>query len=290
MPREKIPIQVIPLLRGTVDTFISNPIISFPFLTSAFIQLLALEVLFFAPRFPLSAFFNPIITTLWGESFIHYPNNLLVLPKLLQYVQVPFYIFISSYLIAVAISIIGDLNSGKKVSFGSACQDVLGRYVHILVAATISFLTFYGLYKIYHLLMVQALRISSIEGIFFIIKIVVLRGAPYVNLLIGVFVTVVFAYVFPIIVLEKKKIFSALGMNFKHLWGSFWFILFLVLIPTLLYLPVLLIRSNVDSIAQTTFPEIRAIALACSILITAFIDAAIYTSVTTCYLWKNERS
>jgi hypothetical protein len=290
MPRKKIPIQLIPLFKGVADTFVSNPTIVFPFLMIAFIQLLALEILFFSPRFPLSVFFNPIVTTLWGERFNHYPNNFLILPKLLQYVQVPFYVLISGYLVGVATSIIGALNNGKKVSFRSACQDVLGQYIHILVATTISFMTFYGLYKLYSLLMVRALKISSMEGIFFMIKTVILQGLPYVNLLIGIFVTVIFAYVIPIIVLEKKKILSALGMNFKYLWKTFGFVSCLVLIPTLFYLPVLLVRSNVDAIAQTTFPEIRVVALTGSILVTTFIDAVIYTSLTTYYLLRSEHS
>src|SRR3989338_4563138 len=95
--------QLVPLLRGAVNTFISRPIILLPFMTIAFIQLVILELLYFAPRFPMSAFFNPIVQTLWGEKFTHYPNNFIVLPKLFQYAQAPIYIFFSCFFIAVAI-------------------------------------------------------------------------------------------------------------------------------------------------------------------------------------------
>jgi len=59
MPLKKVPRHLIPLLKGSVDTFVNNPIILLPFLTIAFIQLLILEILYFSPRFPLSVFFNP---------------------------------------------------------------------------------------------------------------------------------------------------------------------------------------------------------------------------------------
>ena len=82
MPPKGAPKQLIPLLRGSIETFITHPVILFPFVTIAFIQMLILEVLYFAPRFPLSVFFNPIVKTLWGEKFVHYPHNFVVLPSL----------------------------------------------------------------------------------------------------------------------------------------------------------------------------------------------------------------
>jgi len=59
MPSKKIPRQFMPLLKGAVDTVFNNPIILLPFITIAFVQLFALEILYFSPRFPLSSFFNP---------------------------------------------------------------------------------------------------------------------------------------------------------------------------------------------------------------------------------------
>ncbi|MCK5014298.1 MAG: hypothetical protein KAS66_10800 [Candidatus Omnitrophica bacterium] len=290
MPRKKVPKELVGLLRGAINTFTTHPIILVPFVTIAFVQVFVLEILYFVPRFPLSDFFNPIIRTLWGEEFIHYPSNFIILPKLFQYAQIPLYIFVSSFFIAVAIAIIAAINDGRKVRFLSACRDVFSQYVHIFVGALISFCMFYGLHKVYGLMIVRALAISSTEGIFFIIKTVVIKGAPHFNLLIGVFVTTVFAFVFPLIAIEKKKIFPAIGLNFKHLWGSFWFVAVLVFLPTVFYLPVLLLRGNIGGIAQTTFPEARVLVIIVSILVTVFIDATVYTAITMYYLLKKEHS
>jgi len=288
MPSKKVPRHLIPHLRGSIDVFVTNPVILIPFLSIAFFQLLALEILYFAPRFPLAVFFNPIVQTLWGEQFVHYPNNFMILPKLFQNVQVFIYIFISSYFISVAMAIISEINSHRKISFPLACRETFKQYIHIF--AVISFLMFFGLFKLYNLLMDRALKISSVDGVFFMIKKVILYGAPYVNLIIGTFVAAIFAFVFPIIVIEKKKIFTAIRLNFKHLWGSFWFIFFVVLIPTLFYLPVLLLRSNIGGLAQVGFPEIRFIVLMVSVLVAMIIDATIYTAVTSFYLLKKEHA
>lgn len=288
MSRKKIPKDLVSLLRGAINTFITHPVILFPFLTIAFIQLLILEILYFAPRVPLSAFFNPVVRTLWGEEFVHYPNNFTILPKLFQYAQIPLYLFVSSFLITVAVAIIAAINDGRKVRFLPACWDILSRYVHVFVGALISFGVFYGLHKIYNLAVIRALEITSTQGFFFVIKTVVTKAPAYFNLLIGAFVTTVFAFLFPLIAIEKKKIFSAIALNFKHLWGSFWFVAILVILPTLFYIPVLFLRGNIGMVAQTTFPEARVLVLVVSIVVTMFIDATVYTAITMYYLLKKE--
>jgi hypothetical protein len=138
------------------------------------------------------------------------------------------------------------------------------------------------------LLVLRAWEISSTQGVYFMIKTAILEAAPYVNLLIGILITALFAFVFPIIAIDKKKIFSAIGLNFKYLWGSFWFMFLLVLIPTIFYLPILMLRNNIAMIVQTTFPEARALIYVVSIFVTMFIDATVYTAVTTYYLLKKE--
>ena len=193
--------QLTPLLRGSVETFTSNPLILTPFLTIAFVQLLVLEILYFAPQYPLSVFFNPLVGTLWGEEFVHYPDNFLILPKLFQNTQVFIYIFISSFFISVSIAIISAINNNHKIKFLSACRETLRHYIHIFSGALIIFCAFFGLHKLYNAIMTTALNISSIDGVFFIIKKIILSGAPYANLLIGTFVTALFAFIFPLIII-----------------------------------------------------------------------------------------
>lgn len=280
--------QLIPLLKGSVSTCIANPIILLPFVTAAFIQLLILEILYFSPRFPLSTFFGPIIRTFWGEPLLHYPQNLILLPKLFQTTQIFTYIFISSFLISTAVAIIAAINNSEKITFRRACRQALAQYVHIIIGALLSFGVFYGLYSVYKLVIARALQIRSLDGIFFIIKTVVLQGAPYVNLLIGVFVTALFAFIFPIIMIEKKKILAAILSNFKVLRGSCLFIFSVVLIPTLFYLPVLFMRNNMPIMASVAFPEIRLLVLILSILVMTAVDAVTYMAITTYYLVKRE--
>lgn len=288
MPLKRVPKQLIPLLMGSVDTYMANPVILVPFVTLAFIQLLVLEILYFSPQYPLSVFFNPIVHTLWGEEYVHYPSNFLILPKLFQSVQVFIYVFVSSYLISIAIEIIAAVNKDGKCSFATASRDAVHRYIHVFVAALIAFCVFLGLFKFYNLFMAKVLNFSAAGGVFFAAKTVILQGTPIAILIIGAFTTALFAFVFPIIMIGKKGIITALIQNFRHLWGSFWHVFLIILVPTLFYLPVLILRHNIGGIANATFPEVRVVALVIGIIVTMFIDATIYTAITTFYLLRKE--
>src|SRR3989338_3292242 len=204
---QKFQKKIIPLLRESVNSFVANPIILFPFVTTAFIQLFILEIIYFAPRFPLVYFFGPIIRRMAGEAYLHYPQHLSLIPKCFQMAQYFLFIFVSSFLIAVAIEIIKNINNNKKATFPNALRAMLPQYVHICLAAILTFFVFYALSKLQGLIIGRALQIRSDAGIFHIVKMVIFYGAPYFNLLIGIFATAVFAFVLPLIVIERKKFF-----------------------------------------------------------------------------------
>ena len=103
------------LLSGAANIIKAHPHILYPLCLYAFLQLFVLEILYFSPRFPLSAFFGPLITTLWGGTFLHYPFNFILLPKLFYYIQVPLYLFLGAFLSATAVTFIAAVNDEKKI-------------------------------------------------------------------------------------------------------------------------------------------------------------------------------
>ena len=280
--------QLIPLLTSSIRTYLSNPIIALPFITLTFIQLLIIEILYFAVRNPLSSFFNPVINRLWGEIYIHYPFNFVIIPKLFQYTEYPTVIFISSFYVCVAIAIISLINNNKKINLSIVYREVSQQYVHIFLAALLSFGIFWGSQSLYSLLILKAWGVSSIKGPFYILKTAVLEGTPYFFLLISILVTTAFSFVFPIIVIEKKRITHALYENFSLLKKSWKIIFFVILIPMMAYVPVMLLRNNLAPLAEATFPEVRIIILIASVIIITWIDLTIYTAITTYYLLIKE--
>jgi hypothetical protein len=279
--------RIIPHLRSSVNSLFAHKIIFYPFLLGALIQTIILEILFFAPRYPLNVFFGPIIKTFWGAQYTHYPFYFLLLPKIFQYIQFGVYVFLSGYLISIGVGIIQKINDDQPVRMRQLMNTSLKQYVHIFIAALLIFVVVFGLFEAYGLLMKRALLIRSESGMFYIIKRIVVEGASYFQLLISVFITAIFAYVFPIITLRKKKVFGALIENFKIFFSNPFFTFTIILIPTLLYLPMLIIRTYVNVYAW--IPEANTFVLLLNIFLTAFIDAIIYSSITIYYLLVREK-
>lgn len=280
--------QPITLLRSAFSTLLENPSVLFPFACLAFVQFFFLELVFFAPRYPLNIFFGQVISRLHGEAYLHYPFNYFLLSQWFQMAQIPIYILCNSFFLGAAVSIIALINSDKIVQVKNVFRQTLSLYIHLFVAAGLSILLMSGFSFGYSFLIKRAAIIRSTSGVFYIIKRIVIEGAPYVNLFAAVIVTAMLAFIVPIIVIERKKIFQAIAENFKMLTRSFFFILVVVLLPALLYVPIILLRSNHRFLSEFASPEIWGWLIVVSVLVTLFIDAIQYTAITIYYLLKKE--
>lgn len=276
--------KVLTLLKSSIGTLTNHGIIFYPFAIIAFIQLLVLEILYFIPRWPLNTFFGPIIGKLWSDTFMHYPINFSLLPKLFQYSQVPIFIFCSSFLIATSIKIIHLLNNEEEVKFGKVIVSLIPTYIFIVMASMISFLFVMLFYHGYSQIYARALEIRSTSGAFYWVKATIVHGAPFFSLLLTIVGTTLFAYVLPLLVIEKRKIFSALIENFKLVFTSPFKTFFIVFLPSIIYALILLLRNQIPF--EGRVPELRAISIVVSIFVTVIIDAVVYTALTTYYLTR----
>lgn len=278
--------RIYEVLQATLYTLYTHKVVLIPYCFAAFVQLLVLEILYFSPRFPLNIFFTPVIGRLWNERYLHYPFDLVLLPKLFQYSQFVIYIFVSSFLVGMSINIITKINKNKKVTLTSVFKEVLPSYVHIVITASMMFLFIFLFLKSYGLLLARAQMIQSQSGIFFLIKLAVIEGSPYLNLFVSIIITTLFAYVIPIIVIEKQKFISALKSNFKFLKRNLFFTFSVVFISSMLFLPILLLRNSFPE--EGLFPEYRLWVLIISLLVMILIDAIVYTSVALNYVLSKE--
>lgn len=279
-------------LKNTQLTLFSHSPVLIPFIVIACIQLFVLELIYFVPRYPLNIFFEPIITKLWGEQFMHYPYNIAILPKLFQYIQGPLFLFVTSFLIGVAVNALAKVNNDEPAKFGLVLKDTFKHYIHIFIGALLAFLVVLAFSEVYELLIRKALTMDPNRGDKYLLKLIVkmtiLEGAPYINLLFSIFITALFGYVIPAIVIGNLKIFPALVENFKILCSAPIFTFMVTFIPTLLYVPVLILRGGAQ--VSSTAPEMSILLLVLSIIVMVAIDAVIYTTLATYYLMKKEGS
>ncbi len=275
------------LLKISLNTLYQNPVLIYPTITLAFIQLLILEILYFAPRYPFSLFFAPLIRRVWSEEFLHYPLDLVLLPKMFYYAQIFINIFIGSFLFGVTARMVAILDEHPKVYFKAAFKETLKFYVHILCASILTFLFFQFASDFYTALLNIFLKQGPAEGSPGFMGRISL-WAPYVQFLMGIVVTTLLVFVMPIIVVDHKKIFPALILNFKTLFGTFPTTFFVVFIPTMLYLPVLIVRNNIGSLIDRTVPEVQILVIVAGLMMTMAIDLLIVTTVTAYYLFIKE--
>jgi hypothetical protein len=276
------------VLRASIDSLRSDGQILYPFLILAFINLALLEIVYFIPRHPLVEFLGPVVSRIWNEQFLHYPMDLLLLPKLFYYAQMFFYLMFGSFLLAVTAHLIAAANNSERVSFKLSFKKSLSSYLHILLYSLISLGIFQLMSSGFDVIVHRALKIQSTQGIFFIIKKTVTMGVPFAQFLFGVIITILLAYVVPINLIEKKKIIKALIANFKMLFSSFWMTTVLVIIPTIFYIPVLILRNNVGFFASVTAPEIQLVLIIIGIFVTLSINTLVLAATTTYYLHRKE--
>ncbi len=280
------------LLKSALGTISLHPVVLFPFCLIGFVQLLMLEILFFAPRYPLSEFFGPLIRRFAGEMYLHYPHNFVLLERWFSsaWLQIPVYVLINSFLIGAAILIINAINEQQKVRLSQIFRRALGSYIHLVIAAVILVSVIYGLSQFYGLLFRRALQIRSTTGHFSLIKQIVVYGWPYAKLLISCVGTTLLAFLFPLIVLEKKNVFLALVLNFRRFFKAMGTIFAVVFLSSLLYLPVILIKTYHQWFDKIMVPEFWALIPLAGTVIMLIIDALQVTAITTFYLYERESS
>jgi hypothetical protein len=276
------------LLNAVFDLLVSNPIILYPVLVLGFIQLLFLEIIYFAPRYPLSELFGPIIVKSAGPAFLHYPYNYLLLSRWFHAAEICMAIFISCIFYAASVLIISLVNSGKPVSMKKVFERVFSSYIQLVTAMVLAALLLYGLSFLNGLVLNRALLIRSNVGTFFLIKEAVIISLPYFQLFGACIVTALFAFVVPIIMLEQKMILTAVKLNFKDYGRYFRLILGVVIVSGLLYLPFIYWQSAQTNEGMLKTPEVSGLFLILSVLAMLFIDTVQYTAITLCYLLVKE--
>lgn len=119
----------------TVNSLKNHPAIFLPFLIFAILEFAALVFFYLTPRMPLRVIFGPIIRTFWGERFLHYPLNFLLLPKLASLSRMVLSVIFSSLLTGMAVAIILDIYNKKHVKLEAAFKSALKRYLDLFTVA-----------------------------------------------------------------------------------------------------------------------------------------------------------
>ena len=257
--------------QDSLEFLLANPVIFVPFAVIGFLEGLALEILYFSSRPPISLITSPIVRKFFGEAFTHYPANFILMPQLFFYWQVVIYVFAGVFLTAIAINIYKNLKSNTPLTPRAMVNNAQRRYA-----------AFMG----FGIIMVALLYITKNIDLFVINKALGLVSGQLPNLAVKIkpvttmlvlFLTNVVVMVFtisavPLMVIRNRSLLKALSESFLLGLGNFLSLFSLLLAPFLLYLPINMMKGNPAQIARMISPEAVAYVTIAGIFVNILVD------------------
>ncbi len=275
-------ISVVAVWRSAINLIISQPRILIPFAVLALVEIVQLFILANSPHFPVSKLMAPPIERIWGGVFLHYPYIYELLPRLFYYAKMTAGIFVGGVTTAMACVLVLQLKKGKRFSLKTAFRKSLACYVSLFLLMLLLYVAVHFAMKQPQVLMMLAFR-GKAKLLFMGPQLwfgVILPSALF---FMAVVLQGLFVYSIPYIIIKGKKFLPAL-------WGGM--VLFvknalrtivLVGAPMILYIPVTIVRSNINILADKFGPESIVCVLFISVLVSVLVVDALVTVATVLF-------
>ncbi len=265
--------MVIKVWKQTFSMFKENPKVVVPFFIVGFMNALALFVIYLAPQRPVSIVLAPIIRAFWGEQYLHYPVNLSLVPKLYYFANILIDTTIGVLMTGLAIGLVKDAYFDDESEKFSNFWFSIKKYLSLVTV----WLIIFGFSLLFTKLM------GSIGFI---------NSNPFLSAVVNYFgvilVQLFFLYPMVAIVIDKIGIFRALGVNFVFLFKNFIYSFLLVAIPALLYIPVLVLQNNMQTLMKLFSPDVIVFVLGVGIFVILLINSLITVAPVILYLNKRK--
>jgi hypothetical protein len=281
--------SILKVYKTTFQSIKTNPILLAPFAIFALIEFIALVGIFLSPRMPLRLVFGPIIKTLWGENFLHYPYNFLLLPKLMALDRLFLSVIFSSLLTGVAVAIISGIYNKKVTKLGEAFKSTLKSYISLFCIILILTFVYLGLTKLTGSALVKYFMAGHTRLLFLGVRAWFGPILLVTNFALGILIQAAFVYAIPILIIEKVPLLKSIIRSFVLFGKLFIPTVILVTIPVLIYIPLIIIQDNSAILIDKLFPELVLLACVLVIIVNALIDLIITTSCTFLYLKNKEK-
>ncbi len=269
----------------------NNPEFFWPFFIFAILESVFLLLLFLAPRMPLRLVLGPPIKTFWGERFLHYPANFLLLPKLSSLSRMFLSVFFGSLLTGAAVSMAVNVFTKGKARFSDSLKIALKKYLTLFAIILIVTVLFYVTMRFTSTTMVKYFIHGHRKFLFIPAALWLGPLAVIINLGMATFIQALFVYAIPALMAENQRFIKCIFRSFVTFKNLFVPTLVLVALPILAYLPIIVLNYNAAFIIRNAFPELVLFILLAGIFISALIvDLLITLSTSFLYLlYRNKK-
>jgi hypothetical protein len=252
----------------------SYPVILVPFVLTGVSYAAVLAVIFSASQLPFSTVVAPVIRAFWGEQFLHYPYNLVLLPKLFGYGKIGADLAVGVLLTATAVAMMQQAYQATQPGWLTGLKKGVRRYFRVGV--------------VWAMMLVAAMLTAREVDVFLgpLIGVPLLRVA--VGFLAGILVQIIFVFAIPAIVIDNRKTLAALRHGLRIIAGNPGRSLALVAIPNLLFIPVLYAYLKLPRLMELVAPEAALYAVLARIVLAVAVDVLVATGATVLFLQHKE--
>ena len=273
----------------TLSSLKNSPTIFVPFIILTIVELIALVIVYLAPRMPLKLIFGPPIRTFWGERFLHYPANFLLLPKLITIARMGLIVFIGSLLSGMAIAIVLDIYKKGQVKLGKSFNLAFKNYISLFAVVFVTTASFYYLLKFINIGLLNYFFAGHRKLLFISSDIWLGPLLLIITFCLALLIQAVFVYALPAIIIGKEKLVRSIVTSFKLFKKMFAKTIILVGLPMLIYVPIIVLNYRTAFLIRNVSPESVLLVSGLGIIISSLIiDPLITVSTTTLYLMDKE--
>jgi len=273
----------------TVKSLKNNPAVFVPFLSFLIIELIALVMIFLAPRMPFRLVLGPAIRTFWGERFMHYPLNFLLLPKLASLSKMVAAVIFSSLLTGMAVAIVSDIYHKKQLRLGASFKSACKKYINLFAVVLTFTLLFYFSMKLLTVGLMRYFLAGNSRLLFLGIGAWMGPVLMAINFALAILIQSAFAYAIPLLIIDNEKLIRAMLRSILLFKKLFFQTLGIVGLPMLIAVPFIILQYKSAFLIDRLFPEsVLLLLFVSSIVSSLIIDALITVSTTVLYLMNKE--
>ncbi len=255
-----------------------NPRIFWPFLIFAGLELVSLIGLYLVPRDPLRAVLGPVVSTFWGDQFLHYPQNFFLLPKLAGFSRMVLAGFIGSLLTGIAVAFL----------YRKPMAAALRKYAHLMVVTFLIIFVYYFTNRQIHIFMVKYFSAGHKHLLFMAPALWLGPLTVVISQLLALVVQALLLYAVPALILTDVKfpgaIWKSVVLFFRHPFIT----LALVGFPMAVGLPLIFVNYNSPFLMAMLVPEVVLWAAVRGVGINSRVIDPLVTLTTAAFFLEKE--
>jgi hypothetical protein len=267
----------------------SQPKLFIPFVFFILVELICLFFVYVAPRVPFNVVLAPPIKTFWGERFLHYPANFLLLPKLGSLIRNFLSCIMGSLLTGLAVVMAADVFNKKSARIFPSLKTAIKKYLALFTVVLLITVLFFSFLKLIETGIVKYFISGHKDLLSLGPKIWMGPILIALNLLVVLLVQGLFVYAIPLLMIGNENLFKALVKSVMVFFKLFWPTVALIGLPLLFYIPIIVLQFNTPVLIDRVFPEAVLFVSIAAVIFNSLILDLFITLATTFLFLQNSK-